>query len=141
MKFLLQEEPISKARHRSHIVSGHIMQYDPQKNAKMHAKFEFAKQMRINEYAIIEDGPIELSIRNFVKIPTSWSPKKKHTFEGLPCPSRPDIDNYAKFYFDVLNGIAYHDDKQITRCILEKVYSAIPRVEIFLWPFGEQECK
>ena len=46
------------------------------------------------------------------------------------------MDNYLKFYCDVLNEIAYDDDKQITKIIAEKVYSSQPRVEITLEPIG-----
>lgn len=134
MKFVLEENPIPKARHRSHIVCGHVMSYDPQKAEKMRAKFDIANQMRKNGFQSIQDGPIDISINNFVKIPNSWSQKKKIAFEGSPCISKPDLDNYAKFYFDVLNGIAYTDDKQITRCYLEKAYSIHPRVEICIKP-------
>ena len=56
--------------------------------------------------------------------------------EGQPCIARPDMDNYLKFYCDVLSEIAYGDDKQITKIIAEKVYSSQPRVEITLEPIG-----
>ena len=130
MKFVLEENPIPKARHRSHIVCGHVVTYDPQKSEKMQAKFNIANQMRNAGFELIQDGPLDVSIDNFVKIPNSWSQKKKDALEGSPCISKPDLDNYAKFYFDVLNGIAYHDDRQITKCRLEKMYSCMPRVEI-----------
>lgn len=51
-----------------------------------------------------------------------------------------DIDN-VKAVLDCLSGIAYADDKQITRLVIEKrraVGSEIGRVEISVTPAGEE---
>lgn len=36
---------------------------------------------------------------------------------------KPDTDNIAKIVCDALNGIAYHDDKQITSLTVDKVWA------------------
>lgn len=36
---------------------------------------------------------------------------------------RRDVDNAAKVYLDALNGIAWHDDDQVSRLTVEKHYS------------------
>ena len=44
--------------------------------------------------------------------------------ESLQCPVLPigpDIDNLAKFVLDAMNGIVYHDDRQVVRLQLYKV--------------------
>lgn len=33
---------------------------------------------------------------------------------------RPDADNYAKALLDALNGVAWHDDAQVTRLVVTK---------------------
>ncbi len=45
---------------------------------------------------------------------------------------KPDTDNIAKVVCDALNGVAYHDDKQITSLTVDKVWAddGIERVEI-----------
>ena len=45
---------------------------------------------------------------------------------------KPDADNIAKAVCDALNGIAYKDDKQITRLKVDKVWAedGIERIEI-----------
>ena len=45
---------------------------------------------------------------------------------------KPDTDNIAKAVCDALNGVAYHDDKQITSLTVDKVWAedGIERVEI-----------
>jgi hypothetical protein len=44
----------------------------------------------------------------------------------------------VKFYCDVLNAVAYCDDKQITRLWSEKLYSSNPRLEIIIQPIAEK---
>lgn len=36
---------------------------------------------------------------------------------------KPDTDNIAKIVCDALNGVAYHDDKQITSLTVDKVWA------------------
>jgi Holliday junction resolvase RusA-like endonuclease len=36
---------------------------------------------------------------------------------------KPDTDNIAKVVCDALNGVAYHDDKQITSLTVDKVWA------------------
>ena len=43
-----------------------------------------------------------------------------------------DFDNLAKAVIDALNGIAFVDDSQITKCVIEKIRSERPRVEIWI---------
>ena len=37
-----------------------------------------------------------------VPMPESWSAKKKEANNGMPCKSKPDIDNYVKAFLDAL---------------------------------------
>ena len=55
---------------------------------------------------------IQLSIG--MKMPDSWSKKKKNQMRGKGNISKPDLDNVVKAIFDGLNGLAYKDDSQIT---------------------------
>ena len=45
---------------------------------------------------------------------------------------KPDTDNIAKSILDSLNGIAYKDDKQVIRLIVEKWYADIPSVNVMI---------
>ena len=132
IKLVLNEEPTPKARHRGYVSGGRIIVYDPQKKECNASKRSCLSQMASGGLSPIKDGPIFIEITNYVKIPESWTQKKRDSFEGRPCICRPDLDNYEKFYFDVLNGIAYTDDRQITKSLSEKLYSKNPRVEIYL---------
>lgn len=46
--------------------------------------------------------------------------------------TKPDLDNVAKVILDALNGIAYHDDSQVSRLLIEKRYAEEPRVEVMI---------
>ena len=50
---------------------------------------------------------------------------------GLEKPTKkPDIDNIGKVVMDALNKIAFDDDSQVIKLLVEKVYGEEPRVEI-----------
>lgn len=136
MKLILEQNPIAKARHRHYQRGGRVITFDPQCKDKDGAKWMLESQMRKKGLNSFSDGPLLMSLTNYTPIPQSWSTKRKNASEGLDCISRPDLDNYVKFYGDVLNGIAYDDDKQITRLWSEKLYSSTPRVEITIHPLG-----
>ncbi len=37
------------------------------------------------------------------------------------CPIAPDIDNLAKFVLDALNGLVYHDDRQVVKLVVDQL--------------------
>lgn len=132
MILTVNHKPISKTRHR--MAKG--IAYDPQSKDKRGLKWHFAAQMREKGYLKLPDGPISCTMTVMVPKPKSWSQKRLKSAEGQHVTTKSDIDNYLKFYFDVLNGIAYSDDKLIASLWCEKVYSDTPGVHIQLEPIG-----
>ena len=139
MKITLQCIPIAKARHRSCVRMGNIMQYDVQKKEKDDVKFQLGNALA----RAIHDGDKEasrisearsifLKFKFYVPIPQSFSRKKRvRAEEGIDFPSvKPDVDNYIKFYMDCMNGTIYEDDKQVISVSGVKMYSNNTRVEI-----------
>lgn len=136
MQLMLAQNPIAKARHRHYQSGGRVITFDPQSKDKNGSKILLQSHMRnmgLNSYP---EGPLFMSLTNYTQIPQSWSAKRRAAMEGQDCVTRPDLDNYVKFYCDVLNGVAYEDDRQVTRLWSEKLYSANPRVEITIQPLG-----
>jgi Holliday junction resolvase RusA-like endonuclease len=43
---------------------------------------------------------------------------------------RADLDNCAKGVLDSLNGVAWHDDSQVSRLVLEKSYGTEGRTTV-----------
>ena len=80
------------------------------------------------------NGAIQAEIRAFFPIPKATSKKKRATMESglVDYTHKSDSDNIAKIVLDALNHIAYYDDAQISRLIVQKKYGHMPRVEIRL---------
>jgi Holliday junction resolvase RusA-like endonuclease len=134
MQIFLAHQPIAKARHRHYLRGDRVITFDPQEKDKLSAHGVLKSQINAKGFNLFQEGPLFMSLTNYVQIPQSWSLKKQIAMEGQECVSRPDLDNYVKFYCDVLNGVAYEDDRQVTRLWAEKLYSSQPRVEITIQP-------
>lgn len=132
MKVVLEQNPIAKARHRHFQRGSKSVTFDPQSKDVERTRLLVLSKMLENGLNFAQDGALHMNLTLYTPIPKSWSRKRQNSFDGKPCLSRPDLDNYIKFYADVLNGLAYHDDKQITSLCAEKVYSSKPRVEIVI---------
>jgi Holliday junction resolvase RusA-like endonuclease len=68
-------------------------------------------------------GPVSISIFFYLPRPKYLVWKNK-PMPFLYSDKRPDIDNLTKSVIDGLNGIAFHDDAQISRLEVEKGYHA-----------------
>lgn len=52
---------------------------------------------------------------------------------------KPDTDNIAKIVCDALNGVAYHDDKQIVSLAIDKVWADDERIVVRIEEFKEKK--
>lgn len=77
------------------------------------------------------DGAVTMLITVFVGLPKVSKKKQEQMLSQEIKPTKkPDADNIAKIIMDALNGLAYDDDKQVTRLIVDKIYSRVPFVEV-----------
>lgn len=136
MQISIDQTPIAKARHRHFQRGNRVITFDPQNDDKNHTRHLIASQMKKYNQQKVDKGPLFMSLVNYVPIPSSWSNKRRNEANGRPCDTRPDLDNYQKFYGDVMNGIVYEDDKQVARSWSEKLYDFNPRVELIINPIG-----
>ncbi len=92
----------------------------------------FVKMLYLEQHAgkKLFTGPVYLMISAYYQIPKSASKKRKKAMEeqAIMPTIRPDIDNIAKIIMDALAGVAYQDDKQVTSCAVNKLYSHEPKV-------------
>lgn len=100
--------------------------------AKVHKKL-FAKFMEKQNIPLIKT-PIKFICRTYSPIPSSMNNMEKLIAElGFIRPiSKPDWDNLAKTYCDMLQDYLIQDDYLIVEGRLEKFYSIKPRIEIDL---------
>lgn len=84
------------------------------------------KELYLNKSGHFFEGPLEIIVEASFAPPKSASKKKAgQMLSGEVVPEKkPDIDNIIKVVCDALNGIAYHDDKQIISVTAKKQYAA-----------------
>ena len=73
-------------------------------------------------------GPVIVTIGAYMPIPLSWN-RTAHleAISGARRPSvKPDADNIAKAVLDALNGVVFHDDKQVVEMMVMKKYGVQP---------------
>ena len=80
------------------------------------------------------ENQVRAEIEVLVAVPKSDSKtKKKAKIEGMIRPTvKPDCDNLAKSILDSLNGLAYHDDKQVVDLFVKKYYAENAEVRVRL---------
>ena len=120
MRFDFLGKPVAKKRHRTG--NGHT--YDPQSELKKRMEVEALYQVRER----MMTGPVKMRINAWFRRPKSHYrsvDKQPVLKESAPNyhTSKPDADNIAKFYKDVLSGIAYEDDRQVCDLRVVKKYS------------------
>jgi Holliday junction resolvase RusA-like endonuclease len=73
----------------------------------------------------VQDGPVHVVIDAvFVR------PKSHARMKAPPALPVPDVDNVAKGVLDALKGIAWVDDKQVSRLVIEKSYGPKGRTAV-----------
>lgn len=116
----------------------HIQMYTPAEVRKWQYDLKRSASEQMNGRSPLI-GALAMSIAIYLPIPKSM-PKKSRVLaedEMLYASTRPDCDNYAKAIADSLNGVAYLDDGQIGKLVIEKLYSNKPRVEITVSEIGQ----
>jgi Holliday junction resolvase RusA-like endonuclease len=131
LEFTIPVKPQGKARHRTRVVmigkKPVAMQYSDRK-----AK---AYEQAIRDSVIAQykgdplDGPLIVSI-------CAWFKKPKSSRLAYPT-VKPDADNIAKAVLDSLNGILWHDDKQVCQLTIHKVYADRDAIELEVMRMSE----
>jgi Holliday junction resolvase RusA-like endonuclease len=128
MNIIIPGPPIAQKRHRRKNIGGKIWDYDPLNTTKDKLGHLLKRHCPIvpafENYFVI--------MKFYIPIPKSTSKKKRTQMFFQPCPKKPDIDNYAKFYLDAGNGILWSDDAKIVDLSCKKIYSDNPRTEIYI---------
>lgn len=133
VKFTILGEPMGKERPRFRRVGNYVQTYTPAKTKNYETKVRdsyYSSNMETRHLT----GAIEAEIYGVFPIPVSVSKKLRAKMENgeEPYTKKVDADNLAKIVLDALNGVAYEDDKQITKLTVTKVYGKDPRVEVTL---------
>ena len=139
--FTVHGEPFGKKRPRASSIMGHARIHNDPENERYELKVLNAYLMSLglqkapNEPFYKEGVYVEASITAYFPIPKAFSKKKRQlAIDGKVLPDKkPDVDNISKSILDALNGIAYHDDSQVTSLWVWKQYAKNePYVEVEL---------
>lgn len=133
IELTLEGNPISKKRPR---LSRRCV-YDPQSTEKNKIRSDLKIQMLSKRILKPLEGPVCVETTFGMPTPKSWPKKRlKNIFDKItPHTSKPDVDNLAKWVLDLLNGIAFVDDAQVTRLSAKKVYTKEPCTKILIYPW------
>jgi Holliday junction resolvase RusA-like endonuclease len=124
IKLTIPGQPCAKGRPRL----GKFGTYTPEKTVNYET---LVKELYIiGNYGKQLEGALQITVSAFFKIPKSKENAFKNSCGEIRPTTRPDWDNIGKIISDALNGLAYCDDSQIVRAIVNKYYSDIPRVEV-----------
>ena len=117
VRFEVEGEPVGQSRPRMNR-KGWL--YKTDKDKKYEELIE-ATYNNVTDYYKF-DGAVYVRIDAYLKIPQRT--KLKYPTK------KPDADNIAKIIMDGLNKVAWDDDKQVVKLVVNKLWSNEPRVEV-----------
>jgi Holliday junction resolvase RusA-like endonuclease len=85
-----------------------------------------------NQIAILYDKPICLSVTFHLPIPKKLIKKNSEPWRKAMATSKPDCDNLVKSFLDVLSGVVFKDDAQVTHLAVRKMYNGNPHVHVVI---------
>jgi len=139
MHFCIEGKPIAKARARAFLRGKSISLYNPQNEEQSLLRWQLILEMAEKGYLKSCDDVLHVDMCFGVPPPVSWSETRRKEAEGKPCSTRPDLDNYFKFYTDAMNGIVYKDDAAIVSGQFIKIYSEKPSVDIKITKISDED--
>lgn len=126
-------EPVPKGRPRFNKTRYGVIPYTPPKTKRFEQDVALL-YIQSDSPQFEKNVPIEVSIEFGMEIPASSTKKRKQLMlQGLIHHTvKPDLDNLTKAVLDALNYVAWHDDAQITRLNVRKIYGEKPYIQIII---------
>lgn len=125
IRFTIHGEPRGKGRPRVARRGKYITTYTPQETVVYENLVRFEYQRQCGGFRFGDDEQLSMTVNAYYSIPKSASKAKRAAMlNGEIRPTKkPDVDNVLKVIADSLNQIAYRDDAQIVRAIINKRYA------------------
>jgi Holliday junction resolvase RusA-like endonuclease len=128
LTFTIPGEPVPQPRPRVSTRGGFARAYVPAKHPVHAYRAAIANAARAAG-AGVHGEPVSVVI-DFV-----WERPKSHLRKSgvkpdAPVLPRPDLDNTTKAVLDSLNGVAWEDDSQVQRLVVEKSYGPEARTTV-----------
>lgn len=128
MKIIIKGDPIAQKRHRHVSQNGFVRVYNPNGNEKKVVAEQMIRQtreMRLKDPNWHPVSPISLRLSIYRARPKNLANSKRNAsgwILDMPI-TKPDFDNYCKFYSDCGNNILWKDDNQIVTAHIKKRYA------------------
>jgi len=116
-----------KGKARPRFVNGHA--YTPQGTKKYEDQI---KQAYLQAGGKVYETAVRVRIKAHYRMPSSISEKEADQRFKDGCLKKPDVDNIAKAVMDGLHGVAYKDDKQVVKLVVEKEWDTFEFVEVWV---------
>lgn len=113
--------------------NGRPVCYDAMSDKKALDRTMVMSQMRDAGLMHLLEEPIAVEMKFHLGGATTRSTAR---LNGKPKPNKPDIDNMAKYYLDIMTDLVFKDDRFVTTLHCEKVYSDKKKVEVIVTPLG-----
>lgn len=126
--FEVPGEPVPQPRPRVSTRGGFARAYVPKKHA-VHAYRDAVAAAARAAGAGTHGEPVSVVIDLVFARPKSHM-RKSGVKPDAPVLPRADIDNTAKAVLDALNGVAWDDDSQVQRLVVEKSYGTEARTTV-----------
>lgn len=133
MRIVIPGPPIPKARPKFHAAGKYQKAYDPQNALKQQVALLVKPQIS-GFFSITTALCVKMTLHIAAPKILRSSERKRHSWGLLNHTSKPDLDNLIKFYLDMLNGIAFEDDRQIVELHVKKIYSKVEQTVIDIMP-------
>jgi Holliday junction resolvase RusA-like endonuclease len=133
IQFTVRGQPLALKRHRS----GNGFLYNP--SAKAQQSFcTTVESLFANHAAPLfpRDDYLTVVMVFYLKRPKNHyvgnkvAPERLRPTAPLYTKSPPDVDNLAKFVLDSMNGLLFHDDRQVVSLHATKVYGDVPATRV-----------
>lgn len=131
ISFTIDAVPVPKGRPRMNRLSGQV--YTPLKTRAYENAVALKAKLAMQGKQPFH-GAVKVSISFYLPIPKSWTKKRRQeAIEGRHAECIvSDLDNYVKACADGMNGIVYHDDRQIVSLHARKRYSSAPETTVLV---------
>lgn len=130
IEFTIPGKPVGQGRPRFSRHRGYVQTYDPAKSRQYKAMATMCAQRVYSGNPL--ETPLKITVKAYFGLYKSYTKKRREAcLSGQEVPTKkPDIDNIVKGIMDSLNGVIYHDDKQVIQLVAFKAYAEKPRVEV-----------
>ena len=125
--FTIHGKPQAQSRPRFANTESGLRCYNALGKQKKRDRLIIMSQIRSNGLLTRLDGPIAVEMTFHMG---NTKKSLRDDLNGLPKPTKPDIDNLAKFYLDILSNLIYTDDRLVTSLKCRKIFSEEKKVEI-----------